>query len=144
MQLANFPARITGRVIINMRALQAAHHLGRANAFRADQGQPITIDSIAKTGLRVTINSPLGGTLTIGKSFRTGSNVVVLSGPEGERHARRQRENQFGRRRRADLDWIELDRGHGRLPRQLDLPRHTVIPPKAIYVNNKFLGYVSW
>src|SRR5262249_28213171 len=82
VQLFNFPARITGGVIINMKALNAAHHLGRANAFRADQGQPITIDSIAKTGFRVTLNSPLGGTLTIGKAFRTGENVVVLSGPK--------------------------------------------------------------
>ena len=36
--------------------------------------------SIAKTGRHVSINSPLGGTLTIGQNFRTGSNVVVLSG----------------------------------------------------------------
>ena len=80
VQLSNFPARITGRVVINMLAWQAAQHLGRANAFRADQGQPITIDSIAKTGTHVSINSPLGGTLSIGQNFRTGSNVVVLSG----------------------------------------------------------------
>ena len=79
--LSNFPARITGEVEINMRAWQAALHLGRANAIRADQGQPIQIGSIARTGRHVTINSPLGGQLTIGQNFNAGHRAVVLSGP---------------------------------------------------------------
>ncbi len=80
VQLGNFPARLTGGVVIDMRAAPLAHRLGRANAIRADQGQPIKIGSIAKTGEHVSINSPLGGTLTIGTNFSTGSNVVLLSG----------------------------------------------------------------
>ena len=66
--LSKFPARITGGVQIDMKAGQAAHRLGRANAIRADQGQPIVIGSIAHTGHRVTINSPLGGQLAIGQA----------------------------------------------------------------------------
>ena len=52
--LPNFSSRVTGGVMISMRAWQAALHMGRANAYRGDQGQPIAIGSIAHTsGARV-------------------------------------------------------------------------------------------
>jgi carbonic anhydrase/acetyltransferase-like protein (isoleucine patch superfamily) len=144
VQLANFPARLTGRVIINMKALNAAQRLGRANAFRADEGQPITIDSIAKTGQRVTLNSPLGGTLSIGKAFRAGSNVVVLSGPKVNA--------VLGDNVRINSRAVVVQTsigsnstvGSGAYLANSTFPANTVIPAKAIYVNNKFLGYVSW
>ena len=142
VQLSNFPARLTGRVIINMRAWQAAHHLGRANAFRADQGQPITIGSIAKTGLHVTINSPLGGTLTIGKGFRTGSNVVVLSGPKVNAVIGDDVKINSGAVVVQTSIGSNSTVGKGAYLANSTFPAHTVIPPKAIYVNNKFLGYV--
>ena len=144
VQLPNFAARLTGRVIIDMRASQAAHSLGRANAIRADQGQPITIGSIAKTGWHVTINSPLGGTLTIGKHLRTGSNVVILSGAKVNA--------QIGDNVKINSGAVVVQTsigsdstvGQGAYLANSTFPAHTVIPAKAIYVNNKFLGYVQW
>ena len=53
--LFNYPARVIGAVeFTNQRAMPVAHHLGRANSIRADEGQPIIIGSIAHTGLHVT------------------------------------------------------------------------------------------
>jgi carbonic anhydrase/acetyltransferase-like protein (isoleucine patch superfamily) len=144
VQLSNFPARITGRVIFNMTALQAAHHLGRANAFRADQGQPITIDSIAKTEHRVTLNSPLGGTLTIGESFRTGSNVVVLSGAKVNAVIGDNVTINSGAVVVQTSIGSNSTVGSGAYLANSTFPANTVIAAKAIYVNNKFLGYVSW
>ena len=144
VQLANFRSRLTGRVIINMKALSAARHLGGANAIRADQGQPITIGSIAKTGRHVSINSPLGGTLTIGEDFRTGSNVVVLSGAKVNAI--------IGDNVTIDSRAVVVQTsigsdstvGPGAYLSGSTFPAHTVIAPNAIYVNNKFLGYVQW
>ena len=144
VQLGNFPARLTGRVVIDMQALDAAHRLGRANAIRADQGQPITIGSIAKTGRHVSINSPLGGTLAIGEQFSTGSNVVVLSGAKVNA--------VIGDNVRIDSGAVVVQTsigsnstvGQGAYLANSTFPAHTVIPADAIYVNNKFLGYVQW
>ena len=83
----------------------------RANAFRADQGQPITIGSIAKTGRHVTINSPLGGTLDDRQELPHRLERRRSLGRQGECGDRRQRDDQFGCGRRADLDRIRLDRG---------------------------------
>jgi carbonic anhydrase/acetyltransferase-like protein (isoleucine patch superfamily) len=144
VQLASFPARLTGRVIIDMQALNAAHRIGRANAIRADQGQPITIGSIDKTGWHVSINSPLGGTLAIGEHFSTGSNVVVLSGSKVNA--------KFGDNVMIDSGAVVVQTsigsdstvGKGAYLANSTFPAHTVIPANAIYVNNKFLGYVKW
>jgi carbonic anhydrase/acetyltransferase-like protein (isoleucine patch superfamily) len=144
VQLSNFPARLTGNVEIHMRARQAAHHLGRANAIRADQGQPIVIGSIARTGFHVTINSPLGGTLTIGDGFRTGSHVVLLSGPNV--NAKLGDDVQIG----SGAVVVQTSLGsHSRVGPGAYLANssfraNTVIPPKAIYINNKFQGYAQW
>jgi carbonic anhydrase/acetyltransferase-like protein (isoleucine patch superfamily) len=142
--LNNFPARMTGKVEIMMRASQAANHLGRANAIRADQGQPITIDSIARTGFRVTINSPLGGTLTIGQKFRAGSGAVILGGPNV--NAKFGDDVTIGAG--AVVDRTSLGSGSTVGSRAYLLNSTfragTIIPPKAIYINNKFVGYVQW
>ena len=53
-----FRARVTGATDFHSRAADIAHSVGRANSIRADQGQPITIGSIGRTGNGVTINSP--------------------------------------------------------------------------------------
>jgi carbonic anhydrase/acetyltransferase-like protein (isoleucine patch superfamily) len=144
VQLGNFPARLTGNVEINMMAWQAAHHLGRANAIRADQGQPIAIDSIARTGFHVTINSPLGGTLTIGSGLRTGSRVVLLSGPNV--NAKLGDDVHIGSG--AVVVQTSLGShsqvGPGAYLANSTFPASTVIPPKAIYINNQFEGYVQW
>jgi carbonic anhydrase/acetyltransferase-like protein (isoleucine patch superfamily) len=142
--LSNFPARITGEVEINMRAWQAAFHLGRANSIRADQGQPIQIGSIARTGRHVTINSPLGGQLTIGQNFNAGNRAVVLSGPGVDAKLG----NNVTVGARAVVTQTSLGSnssvGQGAYLLNSTFPANTVIPPKAIYINNKFEGYVQW
>jgi len=142
--LANFPARITGKVEINMRAHQAALHLGRANAIRADQGQPIVIGSIARTGLHVTINSPLGGTLTIGKDFRTGSNVVILSGPGVNAMLGDDVDIGSGAVVVQTSLGSHSSVGKGAYLLNSTFPANTIIPANAIYINNKFEGSVQW
>ncbi len=87
-QLFGFRARVTGQVVFHQQAGQVAHRLGFQNAIRADQGQPITIGSIAKTGNHVTINSPLTlssttgpnglAPLTIDQNFRADDHSVIL------------------------------------------------------------------
>ena len=144
VQLATFPSRLTGGVEISMRAWQAALHMGRANAYRADQGQPIAIGSIAGTGLHVSINSPVSGTLTIGTNLRTGSNVVILSGNKVSAI--------IGDDVKIDSDAVVMQTsigsdstvGKGAVLENSTFPAHTVIATNAIYVNNKFMGYVQW
>ena len=142
--LGNFPARITGKVEINMRAWQAALHLGRANAIRADQGQPIVIGSIARTGPHLTINSPLGGTLTIGQGLRTGAHVVLLSGPGV--NAKLGDDVKIGSGAVVVQTSLgsQSSVGQGAYLFNSTFPADTIIPAKAIYINNKFEGYVQW
>jgi carbonic anhydrase/acetyltransferase-like protein (isoleucine patch superfamily) len=142
--LSTFPARMTGVVQFDMRVGQAAHRLGRANSIRGDQGGPITIGTIAQTGTHVTINSPLGGTLTIGRSFRAGAGAVVLGGPNV--NARIGDNVAIGPQ--AVLDRTSLGSGSsvgaGAYLLTSTFPANTVIPAGAIYVNSKLIGYVQW
>jgi carbonic anhydrase/acetyltransferase-like protein (isoleucine patch superfamily) len=142
--LFNFPARIIGLVKFNMRATPLLHRLGRANAIRADEGQPIVINSIARTGNFVTINSPSGGTLTIGQHFRAGTGAVILGGPNVNAVLGDNVRIGSG----AVVDRTSLGSGstvgQGAYLLTSSFPAGTVIPPKAIYINNKFQGYVQW
>ncbi len=142
--LANFPGRIVGPVEFqDQRAWQVAHHLGRANSIRADEGQPISIGSIGHTGLHVTINSPLGGTLTIGKNFRAGTGAVILGGPSVKANIGDNVSVGAG----AVLDRTSLGSGStvgkGAYLQASTFPANTVIPAGAIYISNKFMGYVQ-
>jgi carbonic anhydrase/acetyltransferase-like protein (isoleucine patch superfamily) len=142
--LFNFPARVIGpAAFTGQRASQVAHHLGRANSIRADEGQPITVGSIAHTGLHVTISSPLGGTLTIGQDFRAGNNAVILGGPGV--NARIGDDVSIGSG--AVVATTSLGSGStvGANAYLLNstFPANTVIPAGAIYVNNKLQGYVQ-
>jgi carbonic anhydrase/acetyltransferase-like protein (isoleucine patch superfamily) len=142
-QLANYPARIIGLAEFNQRAQQVAHHLGRANSIRADQGQPIQIGSIAHTGEFVAISSPLGGTLTIGRNFRAGSHAVILGGP----NVKAQLGDDVSIGSGAVLDRTSLGSGSTVGPDAYllnsTLPAGTVIPARAIYINSKFQGFVQ-
>lgn len=83
--LAGFTARATGNASIHQRANLVQASLGRRNSIRADQGQPITINSIAATGEGVTINAPNGGSLAVGQRFSAGARSVILAGAAGSR-----------------------------------------------------------
>jgi carbonic anhydrase/acetyltransferase-like protein (isoleucine patch superfamily) len=142
--LNTFPGRLTGKVTINMRAWQAALHLGRANAIRADQGQPIAIDSIDRTGRHVSINSPLGGQLTIGRKLRAGVGAVILGGPSFQ--VKIGDNVVIGSRAVVDRTSLGSGSSVGRAAYLLEstFPANSVIPPKAIYIHNKLAGYVQW
>ncbi len=141
---ATFPARITGGVQIDMRAWQAALHMGRANAIRADQGQPITIASISHTGPHVTINSPLGGKLAIGQSFTAGAGTVILSGPNVNAKIGDNVNIGAGAVVAQTSLGANSTVGQGAYLMGSTFPANTVIAAKAIYINNKFEGYVQW
>ena len=91
----------------------------------------------------MTINSPLGGTLTIGKDFRASSGAVILGGPNV--NARIGNNVQIGSRAVVDRTSLVTDSsvGAGAYVLNSTFPADTVIPPNAIYVNNKFVGYVG-
>jgi carbonic anhydrase/acetyltransferase-like protein (isoleucine patch superfamily) len=142
--LSAYPARISGNVAIGMQAWQAALHMGRANAYRADQGQPIVIGSIAHTGPHVTINSPLGGQLAIGKNFNAGAGAVILSGPNV--NAKIGDDVTIGAGAVVSQTSLGANSsvGQGAYLMSSTFPAHTVIPPRAIYINNTLEGYVQW
>ena len=62
--LSSFPGRVTGDTRFNARVYTVTRHLGKLNAIRSDQGQPIQFLGAPNTGRAVTINSPLGGAVT--------------------------------------------------------------------------------
>jgi carbonic anhydrase/acetyltransferase-like protein (isoleucine patch superfamily) len=144
-QLYNFPGRIIGPVLFTgQRAWPLAHHLGRANSIRNDEsGQPITIGSIAHTGLHVTISSPLDGSLTIGSGFRAGEGAVILGRPGVDAKIGELVSIGPG----AVVTTTSLGSGStvGANAYLLNstFPANTVIPAGAIYVNNKLQGYVQ-
>jgi len=92
-----FPTRVTGDARFAARAHTVARRLGKLTSIRADQGQPIQFFGAPVTGRAVTINSPLGGTVTttsgsttttktvgglaVGANFQAGDNAVLLGGP---------------------------------------------------------------
>jgi carbonic anhydrase/acetyltransferase-like protein (isoleucine patch superfamily) len=91
--LSSFPGRIVGDARFTVRANLVAQHLGPRTAIRADQGQPIKFAGPPITGRSVTINAPLGGSITsggvtkvvgamnIGQNFVAQNGAVILGGP---------------------------------------------------------------
>jgi carbonic anhydrase/acetyltransferase-like protein (isoleucine patch superfamily) len=143
--LYNFPGRIIGPVAFTgQRATPLKYHLGRANSIRNDESShPITIASIAHTGLHVTIGASLGGTLTIGRRFRAGEGAVILTGPSVTAVIGDNVSVGSG----AVVDRTSLGSGstvgaNAYLLNSSFRPG-TVIPAGAIYVNNKLQGFVQ-
>lgn len=144
VRLWNFPGRIIGPAIFTTQpAARVAHSIGRANSIRVDEGQPITIGSIAHTGLHVSISSPGGGTLTIGQGLRAGDDAVILGGP----NVKAVLGDNVAIGAGAVLDRASLGSGStvGANAYLLNstFPANSVIPAGAIYVNNKLQGYVQ-
>jgi carbonic anhydrase/acetyltransferase-like protein (isoleucine patch superfamily) len=142
--LFGFRARVTGSAVFHSRAASIAHHVGRSNSIRADEGQPITIGSITQTGNSVTINSPLSGQLTIGQNFVAGTGATILSG---------------GNVRAVIGDNVSI--GAGAVVERSSLgsgttvgnrayvfestfPAGSNIPAGSIFINNKLVGTVQW
>jgi tetrahydrodipicolinate N-succinyltransferase len=91
----------------------------------------------------VTINSPLGGTLAIGKDFHAGAGAVILGGPSVNAKIGDNVTVGAG----AVLDRTSLGSGSqvgkDAFLQTSTFPANTVIPDRAIYINNKFMGYVQ-
>jgi carbonic anhydrase/acetyltransferase-like protein (isoleucine patch superfamily) len=141
--LFGFRARSTGGVLFHSRAEQVAHHLGRSNSIRGDQGQPITIGSIAGTGNGVTINAPLGGSLTIGQNFTAGNGATILGGS----NVKAVIGDNVSIGNGAVVDRTSLGSGSTVGDRAYLLnstfPAGTNIPTGAIYINNVHVGTVE-
>ncbi len=154
--LSNFPARITGDVRFAARARNVASHLGRGNAFRADQGQPINFAGAPATGPNVTINSPLGGTVTtgsttktvggvtIGKNFAANSGAVLLGGPDASYTVGDNVTLGGG----SVVDRSSIGAGASIGSRayvsQSTVAPGEVVAPGTILIKNKVVGTVAW
>ncbi|WP_156512764.1 carbonic anhydrase/acetyltransferase [Planctomyces sp. SH-PL62] len=142
--LVGFPARATGNASFLQRARFVASNVGRRNAIRADQGQPITIGSIARTGYGVTLNAPNGGSLAIGQRFIAGDGAVILGGATGTNSVIGDDVNVGAG---AVVQGSSLGAGStvGPLAYLVNssFPDGTHIPAGAIYVDNALVGQVG-
>jgi carbonic anhydrase/acetyltransferase-like protein (isoleucine patch superfamily) len=143
-QLPDFPARVTGATKFIFRANKAAHRLGRSNSIAADQGQPITLYAITETGRGVTINSPLGGSLTVDPSLQAGNGAVILGGDSAN--------FVIGPNVSIGANSVvsQSSLGAGTVIGShayvfgSTLPAGTVVPDNAIIIRNKPAGTVQW
>lgn len=132
---ADFPARITGQVIIRQKAGNFANRVGTRVAIRADEGQPIRIQSIARLGSGVTLHAQRGGNLTIGSGFRAKAGAVIQGG-KGSTVG-----NDVSVGSRAVVERSNLGNGvivgDGALIIDSTIAAGTVVPAGAIIVANK-------
>lgn len=144
--LANsfFRARAIGQVAFGTRPALVAHRLGRSNSIRADEGQPISIGSINQTGDFLTIRSPLAGSVTIGREFRAGNQVVILGGPAASTRLGDRITVNDG----AIIEQSTIGDGSTLGARsvviQSNLAPGTVVPAGTILVRNVVVGTVEW
>ena len=154
--LSNFPARITGDARFTARANTVASHLGPRAAIRADQGQPISFASAPTLGRDVTINSPLGGSVTtggvtkvtgavkIGQNFVAQNDVVILGGPAASYTIGDNVTVGSG----AVVDRSNIGTGATIGARALVLNSTVAagqtIPPGTLLIDNKVVGQIQW
>jgi carbonic anhydrase/acetyltransferase-like protein (isoleucine patch superfamily) len=154
--LSNFPARITGDAQFTARAHTVAHQLGRRNSFRADQGQPIKFAGAPSTGRGVTINAPLGGSvttggvtsvtgkLTIGQNLVAQQGAVLLGGPAASYTIG----DNVTIGSSAVVDRSNIGTGATIGARSVVLESTVAagqtIDPGTILINNKVVGQIGW
>jgi carbonic anhydrase/acetyltransferase-like protein (isoleucine patch superfamily) len=153
--MSGFRARVVGAVVFHQRAFEVAHHLGRSNAIRADQGQPITIDSIAQTGNAVTINSPLGGLtsstatttngqVNIGQNFVANDGAVILGGPTVVTNLGDNVTIGAGAVVSQSTIGSNATVGPRAYVANSTVPAGATVPAGEILINNKVVGFVQW
>jgi carbonic anhydrase/acetyltransferase-like protein (isoleucine patch superfamily) len=140
--LFNFPARVVGQVIFFQTPSQVVAHIGKRNAIRADEGQPILIGSIGQTGTAVTINSPLGGTLAIGRNFMAGDDAVILSGTGTNAVIGDNVSVGAGAVVVQSTIGPGASIGAGAYVAQSTIAAGTAVAPGSIIINNKLTGFV--
>jgi carbonic anhydrase/acetyltransferase-like protein (isoleucine patch superfamily) len=154
--LPHFHGRITGDARFGARVVQVQGGLGHANAFRADQGQPITFGGPPSTRFRVTINSPLGGTttvggvtktvggLSIGTNFSADTGAVVLGGPDTHYAFGDNVSIGAGAVVQATSMGSNVAIGARAYVSKSTLSSGTVIPPGTIMINNVVVRQIQW
>jgi carbonic anhydrase/acetyltransferase-like protein (isoleucine patch superfamily) len=154
--LANFPGRVVGDARFTVRAQTVANHLGRRNAIRADQGQPITFAGAPSTGRGVTINSPLGGavtsggvtkltgTLTIGQNLSAQTGAVLVGGSGASYTVG----DSVTIGSHAVVENSSIGTGASIGARAVVVGSTVAagqsIAPGAVFINNKVVGQVEW
>lgn len=154
--ISNFPARITGDARYTARARVVAHSLGRRNAIRADQGQPISFAGAPTTGRAVTVNAPLGGTVTtngvtkltgtmmIGNNLVLQDGVVLLGGPSaGYTVGDNVNVGSYAVVARSSVG-TGATIGARSVVLDSTVAAGQVVPPGTILINNKVVGQVGW
>ena len=142
--LHTFRGRVTGGVVFGESAHRLLRSLGHRTAIRADQGQPITIGSIARAGDNFTVNSPLGGTLAIGENLTVGANVTILGG--GGYNSVLGNDINVGSG--SVLDRSSIGSGSTIGARsyidQSTLPAGSSVAPGTIMIANQVVGHIGW
>jgi len=140
----NFRARVIGNVFFGEPSRVLAHHLGRGNSIRADEGQPFKIASITRTGSNASIHAPISGTITIGQRFTAGDGVRVLASPAANTIVGSDVNVGAG----AVLNGSTVGNGSTIGARSYiatsTLPPGTVVPPGTILIGNKVVGSIQW
>lgn len=154
----NFKARITGDTRFTQRARKVQASLGRSNAIRADQGQPIKFNGALATGQGVTINAPLGGSattgtvtskpvggLTFGNNFQAADGSVILGGTAAAGYSIGDNVIVGGG---AVVDRSSIGSGASIGSRsylsQSTIAPNAVVAPGSIIINNVLVGTVQW
>ena len=139
-----FRARVVGNVFFGEPSRVLAHHLGRGNSIRADEGQPIKIASVTQTGTRVSIHAPISGTITIGQNFTPGDDARVLASPTADTRIGDNVNLGAG----AVVNSSTIGNGSVIGARSYintsTLPPGTVVPAGTILVGNKVVGTIQW
>ena len=141
-----FRARSTGGAVFRTRAAVISHRFGRGNSIRADEGQPIVIGSLAGTGNNVSIHSPIGGNVQIGRNFRADDRAVILGGRQAPTATTIGNDVVVGAGAvvyRSTLgDNVSI--GAHSYVADSTLPSGTVIPPASIVIGGNVVGRVQW
>ena len=140
-----FRARVVGQVVFKEQPRFVSPRLGRGNSFRGDEGQPITIGSIAQTGRDVSIHAPISGTITIGTNLTAGDNARILGGP-GTPATNLGNDVTIGTGAVVDRSAIGAGSiiGARSYVSGSTLAPGTVVPPGTILIKNKVVGTIQW
>jgi carbonic anhydrase/acetyltransferase-like protein (isoleucine patch superfamily) len=141
---ANFRARATGGANFHSRPSLVAHHLGRGNSIRADQGQPINFASFPTTGNFVTINSPGSGQVSIGTGLQVANNAVLVGGSAGNLTLGNNVNIGSGAVVASSKLGDNVTIGSRAYVAQSTIPAGTTIPDGTIMVQNKVIGTIQW
>ncbi len=143
-QFHQSPFRATGQVVFGQTAKQVAAAVGHHNAIRGDQGQPIRIASIKKTGNGVTITSPVGGQVAIGLNFQAGNGSVILGGTSGTSTIGDNVTIGSGAVVAGSSLGLGTTVGDRAYVANSTLAPGTIVPAGAIMINNVKQGSIQW